>query len=185
MCAICYKSISRLAQLPGPSLTVRDKRGDRPRYNRHPRSLSLDIMAKLRAENLAYHAKTSAATPATEYPELVSQEGAAPKQARSRTKTLEAAAQREKKRSHNRSGAANGVPGAPTPKRLCKWCKLPMPAIGSWRKNGAQHVDWSERKYHKKCFKLQHRELNDGLYSNLINPPPPPRGILNATRVSP
>ena len=35
----------------------------------------------------------------------------------------------------------------------CSECGQPLVAIGSWRKNGADHKDWADRTLHKKCFK--------------------------------
>lgn len=36
---------------------------------------------------------------------------------------------------------------------LCKLCNKTLVPIGSRRKGGAAHADWSARKYHKKCWK--------------------------------
>ena len=30
-------------------------------------------------------------------------------------------------------------------------CGKPLVKIGNTRKNGANHIDWNSRKYHKKC----------------------------------
>ncbi len=38
---------------------------------------------------------------------------------------------------------------------LCEYCNKPLRAIGHARKNGKNHNDWSTRKLHKKCWKLQ------------------------------
>lgn len=36
-------------------------------------------------------------------------------------------------------------------KCICKLCGKPLVKIGNARKNGANHIDWGSRKYHKKC----------------------------------
>ncbi len=38
-------------------------------------------------------------------------------------------------------------------KNKCLHCEKTIVAIGSSRENGAMHKDWSNRKYHKKCYK--------------------------------
>lgn len=35
----------------------------------------------------------------------------------------------------------------------CQYCYKKLRPIGSARKNGANHDDWEDRKYHKKCNK--------------------------------
>ena len=42
------------------------------------------------------------------------------------------------------------------PDGFCLHCSGALQAIGFARRNGAPHLDWSSRKYHKKCWK----ELN-------------------------
>jgi len=37
----------------------------------------------------------------------------------------------------------------------CEICKKPLVAIGSKRKNGANHKDWDTRKMHKQCYKIK------------------------------
>jgi hypothetical protein len=39
------------------------------------------------------------------------------------------------------------------PSGKCKYCNKPLRAVGSARKNGANHKDWGTREYHKKCWK--------------------------------
>jgi len=36
-------------------------------------------------------------------------------------------------------------------KCICRLCGKPLVKIGNARKNGANHIDWNSRKYHKKC----------------------------------
>jgi hypothetical protein len=36
----------------------------------------------------------------------------------------------------------------------CLRCGKPLVKIGSRRSNGADHIDWSNRKYHKKCWRI-------------------------------
>ena len=36
---------------------------------------------------------------------------------------------------------------------LCISCEKPLVAIGYARKNGALHLDWASRLYHKNCLK--------------------------------
>lgn len=38
-------------------------------------------------------------------------------------------------------------------KNLCVECNEPIVPVGNKRKNGKDHPDWSDRKYHKKCWK--------------------------------
>tara|TARA_R110000868_G_scaffold230762_2_gene484019 strand:- start:779 stop:946 length:168 start_codon:yes stop_codon:yes gene_type:complete len=38
-------------------------------------------------------------------------------------------------------------------KNKCLLCKKTIVAIGTSRENGANHNDWNNRKYHKKCYK--------------------------------
>lgn len=37
--------------------------------------------------------------------------------------------------------------------KICLYCGITMPPIGSSRINGADHNDWSSRMFHKKCYK--------------------------------
>ena len=37
-------------------------------------------------------------------------------------------------------------------KRYCLECGKAMPPIGMARKQGAKHLDWPDRKHHKKCW---------------------------------
>lgn len=39
-------------------------------------------------------------------------------------------------------------------KRLCKHCGKHLVAIGMRRSNGKNHIDWSNRIYHKKCWRI-------------------------------
>lgn len=36
---------------------------------------------------------------------------------------------------------------------LCIACGKPLPKIGYARENGADHMEWESREYHKKCWK--------------------------------
>ena len=36
-------------------------------------------------------------------------------------------------------------------KCICRLCGKPHVKKGNARKNGANHIDWNSRKYHKKC----------------------------------
>ena len=38
-------------------------------------------------------------------------------------------------------------------RRICFYCGKIMPAIGTSRRNGAGHKDWSGRTLHKRCWK--------------------------------
>ena len=38
-------------------------------------------------------------------------------------------------------------------RRICFYCGKRMPAIGTSRRNGANHKDWSNRTLHKSCWK--------------------------------
>ena len=42
-------------------------------------------------------------------------------------------------------------------RRVCKRCRGPIVAIGSWRANGSTHADWWGRAYHKQCWKALDR----------------------------
>ena len=58
------------------------------------------------------------------------------------------------------------------PRPRCKECGQHLVAIGSWRRNGADHKDWAGRTLHKKCYKayeVKHnwKVLNFGKYSGL------------------
>ena len=39
-------------------------------------------------------------------------------------------------------------------KRICKHCNKALRKVGYDRVNGANHDDWAERDYHKKCWKI-------------------------------
>lgn len=34
----------------------------------------------------------------------------------------------------------------------CEFCNKKLVSIGHKRKNGKNHADWADRKYHKKCW---------------------------------
>jgi hypothetical protein len=38
--------------------------------------------------------------------------------------------------------------------KSCEYCNKKLVKIGYNRSNGKPHVDWNERKYHKKCLKI-------------------------------
>ena len=49
-------------------------------------------------------------------------------------------------------------------KYKCIYCDKALVSIGNKRVNGANHIDWSSRKYHKKCWKIII------LYAKVIDP---------------
>ena len=44
------------------------------------------------------------------------------------------------------------------PSGKCEWCGGTLVAVGHARANGADHEDWSTRKFHKQCYKEKKEE---------------------------
>ena len=59
----------------------------------------------------------------------------------------------------------------------CLKCDKPLKSIGTARKNGKSHPDWTTREYHKCCWKIIKEHSNSNfrdvirnlIQSNLIN----------------
>jgi hypothetical protein len=64
-----------------------------------------------------------------------------------------------------------GLRGFPStkPSGNCKFCGLPLKAIGKERKNGKNHEDWCTRDLHKKCWKEEERFNSLKKYIQYIN----------------
>ena len=53
---------------------------------------------------------------------------------------------------------------------LCKNKTRALPKIGIQRKNGtSRHADWSQRRYHKQCFKKIEQEKQAQTFINLFS----------------
>lgn len=43
----------------------------------------------------------------------------------------------------------------------CKYCNKKLVSIGHKRQNGANHNDWDDRMYHKKCWKILNSKCDE------------------------